>query len=110
VWFTSAGVIVAMVLIVALWAALGEGSVWLRAGMLVVIVCLASAALALTAQLFGNQWLFQGSWYSWSYWHEVWDRERWIFAWIGLAGGILFAALLFYRALGYRLSREVRPS
>jgi hypothetical protein len=50
-------------------------------------------------------------WWSWQFWYSFYASERWLITWICLAGGMLFATLLFLRALGYRLMRvESRQS
>jgi hypothetical protein len=53
-------------------------------------------------------WAQQMPWWGVRYWTAFFDSERHLIAWVCLAGGMLFAALLFVRALGYRLMKVRR--
>jgi len=107
----TAGGLLAIVLVVALWAALGEGS-WLR---LVALVCVAPAAGVLVS---ASQWYHRmhlsslrrvtPSPWTGMFWQRWLHYEWWLIAWTCLAGGLLFAALLIYRTRGYRLTRFVK--
>jgi hypothetical protein len=59
--------------------------------------------------LFGdriNPWLWYRS--QADYWYFVFRDHSWMIAWTTLAGGLLFAALLIFRTLGYRLVRTIQ--
>jgi hypothetical protein len=101
----TTGCLLAIVLVVALWAALGAGG----ASRLVALVFVPPLAGLLISA---------GQWYSsvtrWrappvlsaAFWSGWWSDEWWLVVWTCLAGGLLFAALLIYRTLGYRLTRQ----
>jgi hypothetical protein len=38
-----------------------------------------------------------------------WSQNGWIMAWMVLAGGLIAAALLILRSIGYRLVRRTKP-
>lgn len=110
VWFISAGAVVGMVLVVALWAGLGTGAAWLRVPLLALAMLLSGATLIVTATMFAN-WpglSYRLNWRSAAFWSELVEREAWIVAWTCLAGGLTYAALLIYRTLGYRLTRQIK--
>ena len=110
----TAGGLIAVVLVLALWAGLGEGS-WLR--LLALAIVAPQAGTLVAASEWYNHWNTpQGMWavnpplWSSAYWNGWWDTEWWLCAWTCLAGGLLFAALLIYRTLGYRLTRTRRAA
>lgn len=111
--YVSGGVIVAMTLLVALWAALGQGSAWRRWAILVLACAAGGAANFVMESLFGHNGVYSPypsiSFYSdpLLHWKLQWQMNWWLAAWVSLAGGMLFAALVFFRTLGYRL---VQPS
>jgi hypothetical protein len=111
----TAGGLIAIVLVVALWSALGEGH-----GRLVALLTIAPLAGLLVS---ASEWYYvqHVSYYQWrgfrgipppvsslAFWAGWWENEWWLVAWTCLAGGLLFAALLIYRTLGYRLTRTAR--
>ena len=116
----AAGLLVAIALVVGLWAALGAGPAWLRWLLLFAVSLAGGVALAVT------NWLAHGPQYWWSpdmpvarreFWNwsipflqYVFDNEWELIAWVLLAGGMLFASLLIFRKHGYRLSRAPRPA
>jgi hypothetical protein len=106
-------VLTAMVLLVALWAALGQGRARWRWSLL--------AAFAVTAGLGYGVFHFRlltmpwgrNGWINHSFWEPRWRALFYSFegpriAWYCLAGGLLFATLLSFRTLGYRLCRVQR--
>ncbi len=109
----TAGGLIAIVLVVALWAALGKGY-GVRYLALVTATPLAGVLVAASEWYHiqttspNTRWLWAATpppLWSWTFWRGWWDSEWWLFAWTCLAGGLLFAALLFCRTLGYRLTR-----
>lgn len=108
----TTGCLLAIVLVVALWAALGEGT---SSRLVALIAVTPLAGLLISA----GQWYFLlTSAISWrgtpppllstAFWSGWWENEWWLVVWTCLSGGLLFAALLFYRTLGYRLTRTAR--
>jgi hypothetical protein len=53
-----------------------------------------------------NWWFPKGPFWSQRHWQYLWDQQWALFASYCLAGGLLSAALLIFRTLGYRLCRE----
>jgi hypothetical protein len=103
----TAGVLASIVLVTALWAALGEGRFWLRWAVL-ILVSLVSGIVYTICQYFAAV--------SNASWNEILQDWFWLFSqwfvtliWPPLAGGLLFAALLIFRTRGYRLSRALPP-
>ncbi len=102
----TAAILTAVVLLVALWAALGQGSTRLRWSLLLLIVGAVSVG-------HGLHDYYQKSWTPrWSPLIMLlldrdyfWSLEAPLLIWHWLTGGMLFAALLIVRALGYRLCR-----
>ena len=104
-WLVTAGLLVAIVQIVALWAALGVGAAWLRVSLLVIVSTTSGMVLMFATSLAErlNSRLFRAT-----HWDYVWAMAAnyWSIAvWVTLTGALLYAALLIYRTLGYRLSR-----
>lgn len=104
------GVLHASVLILALWTALGRGSVWLR-WPLSAILTLIAGLIWLDLEMYVHQ--FAGwSWVKWPWFSEE-HLDYWLWSWdagveFALSGGMLAATLLIYRVLGYRLCRAQR--
>jgi hypothetical protein len=122
----AAGLLVAIALVVALWAALGAGPAWMRWLLLLVVSLAGGVALAVTNWFVnggrfgrhywyppGQSWPIREKW-NWSipFFVQVFDNEWELIAWVLLAGGMLFACLLIFRQLGYRLCRTAvqRPA
>jgi hypothetical protein len=109
----TAGCLIAGVLVVSLWSALGQGG-WIRYAALVVTAPLAGVLVAGSEWYYiqntspNTGWLWMGQTpplVSWAFWRGWWTNEWWLLAWTCLAGGLLFAALIIYRTRGYRLTR-----
>jgi hypothetical protein len=102
--FVSAGAVVAVVLVVAFWAALGSGPARLGCMLLGLATCTIGAGMLASNVLVDNR--FPPSyWGTTGYWNYILGHDWWIVAWVYLAGGMLYSALLMHRALGYRLVR-----
>lgn len=97
------GLLLAIVLIVALWAALGQGSAWLRWSLLVVSA-LSTGFLAAFLQYQADK--RAGRFFlAFFDWRAFWDwYQNWIAVFV-LAASLLFATLLIVRVRGYRLQR-----
>jgi hypothetical protein len=108
------GVLHAIVLVVALWAALGQGSSWLRWSLLAIFAVVAGIARADFDLYVARSWRFQyfatpTGWLSSD--HVEYLLRRWdAITEFLLAGGMLAATLLIYLVLGYRLCRYVSSS
>jgi hypothetical protein len=110
----SAGIGVAIVMVVALWAALGRGRSWLRWLVLAAAIVLCGILLVVgdgvTSDGLDYLWDLRQGWSTGYYWEHFFRYDAWLLAWVALAGGLLFATLLMPRALGYRLARPTRPA
>jgi hypothetical protein len=102
----TAGVLAGIVLVTALWAALGEGSAWLRWPVLAAVTAVAGIVFAVC------EYYDRVSNASWS---DVWVDATYFFTyhwvplvWPPLVGSLLFASLLIFRTQGYRLSRKAK--
>jgi len=113
----ACGAALSVTLVIAMRAALSlETSQGRRYLSLVFIPVLAiTAAFAgwlaslLTWQPWTSPWYGTASWWTrfyWVFWSPFSESAQFITAWLCLAGGMLFAALLFPRALGYRLVKQ----
>jgi hypothetical protein len=90
------------IMIVAIWAALGEGSVWLRSGMLVVLSTSIGVPVGAYCAIVGRQ---GGRRFNiWMY------AEYWWIGWMVLTGLLLSASLLIFRTQGFRLMKRVSLS
>jgi hypothetical protein len=105
-WFAvlTTGVLAAIVLVFALWAALGQGSPILRWSSLVGVTLLARFIAGIPPLWAGRRPAIT-SWFdllnACSYSRS---QENWVLtAHYGLTGALLAAALLIFRVLGYRL-------
>jgi len=101
----TTGGLASIVLVAALWAALGHGPAWLRWPILAAFAAVAGIAYAIV-EYFGNV--------SNASWSTLWTDTSYFLSyhwapliWPPLAGGLLFAALLIFRTRSYRLSRQV---
>jgi hypothetical protein len=106
----TAGLVVACVFVVAVWAALGSGPDWLRLLALVLWLPMAGLVLALLDMHSANlRWstspgvvsLLTSSWAQ----QQFLDDHVWLGIWAILAGSLLFASLIILRVIGYRLAR-----
>lgn len=108
----SSGAAVAIVLVLALWAGLGTGGDcrrWLCAAVLVLTAAELCGLIDWGARLWERQiwtapWVRRLSWWEWVEWY--YNEEKLLVTWLCLASGMLFATLLFLRAIGYRLRRK----
>jgi len=117
----SGGVALSLTLVFALWAALGADSHRHSrhlALFLIPIVALLAAFLNWLSSLLIHQpwtapWYARATWFHrlyWGYWYHFSESAQFNLTWLCLAGGMLFAALLFPRHLGYRLAQQLPPS
>jgi hypothetical protein len=106
-WFSmlAMGILAAIVILFALWAALGQGSRWLRWSLLIVITFLARFVAGIPQLWAGRRPVITS-------WDELLDaysldsirEQHWtLAAQYGLTAALLAAALLIFRVLGYRL-------
>lgn len=98
----TGGLLLAAVLVVSMWAALGSGPLWLRLPVLALTLLAMGFALALL------NWHAEAGLTLDDFWHyqvEFWQFNSGLFAWLALAGSLLFASLMILRASGYRLVR-----
>ena len=103
----------AMVILFALWAALGQGHWVLRYSLLVVVLLLVGGVMGALStygesllNLLGTRSgtdLSQNFGYDLYHWYEV---GWWWIAWMFLSGGLLTASLMIFRTVGYRLVRS----
>jgi len=102
----------AIVLVVALWAALGQGLYCLRWPLLVVCGLIAGVVWA-------DFHIYSLHWWSWfggpPPWFSSAHLEMWYWHWEAfvpflLAGGMLASTLLIFRVRGYRLGHDKRPA
>jgi hypothetical protein len=111
----STGALLGMVLIVALWAALGRGRVWIRLPLLLVVGFVSGCVSVVLYQIGMTGWEFflNEPYLSLNYWEYVLDRNSWRGGRDNLnqylfCGCFTFSALLLMRLLGYRLARPAR--
>jgi hypothetical protein len=108
-WKLTVAAASAMVIIVALWVALGRGNVILRYSVGLVFATAVGAGLA----VWSNYMVAAAApLVPWSF--AYWELRRWYevgagwLGWLFLSGGLLAATLMILRTLGYRLMRQ-RP-
>lgn len=98
----------AIVLLVALWSALGRGSPVLRVLVLVLSSLAVGSPLAWFCVNVGQpQMLFRNFDYRLAHWYQT---GFWWIGWMFLAAAILAASLIIFRTLGYRLVRTPRAA
>jgi hypothetical protein len=102
--FTT-GICTALILIVALWSALGQGSVTARFSVLTVLSLGIGAGIGWYCATMARKATIT-SW-SYAYWNWYWNGYWWV-GWMFLTGVLLAASLIIYRTLGYRLVRRAR--
>ena len=105
-WHVQHSVCTAIVLVVALWSALGQGSPLLRLVVLMSLSLGLGAGVGWYCDLVSRQTGRVTVW-NYAYWHWYSNGYWWI-GWMFMSGTLLAAALIIYRALGYRLVRSVR--
>ncbi len=109
----TAGILIAAVFVIAVWAALGAGSVWLRLPVLLLAMPIIGALLAVlnwysySARVSGRRTVSLTTLWtdSWA-WQHFLDNYSALAMWVYLAGSLLFASLLIFRVLDYRLARN----
>jgi hypothetical protein len=99
------GILYAIVLMVALWAALGEGPAWLRWSLLSLAALVAGLILAQVEWFDLRRFSATPQFWNWQF---IWDWQWPTIAAYFLAAGMLAATLLIFRTLGYRLCRVSR--
>jgi hypothetical protein len=100
----TAAICTSIALLVAIWAALGAGRTITRWAVFFLIVAAVAATHGLSDYyqvVRSNRWTVP----LWGHWNLFLELEQALIIWHCLAGGMLFAALLMFRALGYRLCR-----
>jgi hypothetical protein len=105
----TAGIVIAAVFVVAVWAALGAGPIWMRAPILVFALIAAGLGLVVASFRSHNSLAaLEQLWMNPYSRSVVWQQDGWILSWTALAGSLLFASLLILRVIGYRLVRAVK--
>jgi hypothetical protein len=101
--FTTA-ICTTAIMIAAIWAALGEGSVWLRSiGLVLLSTCIGTPIGFYSAYVVQQR----PGWWA----HSIWfHAQYWWIGWMILTGLLLAASLLIFRAQGYRLMKHVAPN
>jgi hypothetical protein len=99
------GTSTAVVLLVALWSALGQGSALRR----YLVLSALSLSLGLAIAWYCTAMAKSTATRAWrySYWH-LYANGYWWIGWMFLTGVLLAASLIIYRTLGYRLVRNVK--
>ena len=100
----TGGILVACVFVVALWAALGAGPLWLRLLILCCAVLICGFAVAII-HFFTSASPLLNYRQLWGYRQEFWMSASWYIVWVTLAGSLLAASLVILRVIGYRLVR-----
>lgn len=107
----TTGCLSAIVLVVSLWAGLGAGPASFRWPLGILggpaIGSVLGFAHWITRSPFGRT---PRNRIPASAWDQYWSLEGERIAWLGLAGTLLFAGLLFFRAQGVRLGRVAKAS
>jgi hypothetical protein len=98
----TGGLVLACVFVVALWAALGSGPLWLRLAMLLVALLSCGFTLG-TINYYANFIPNVPYPQPWS-----WTDDGGYVTWVFLAGSLLAAALVILRVIGYRLVRAAK--
>lgn len=102
------GICTAVVLIVALWSALGRGNPVTRYLVLAVLSLGLGGAIGWYCDTMARA---NAKAMTWSYTHWQWHATGfWWIGWMFLTGALLAASLIIYRTLGYRLVRRAKRS
>ena len=110
-WIATEGAVVAIVLVVSLWAGLGEGPAWLRWPLPFLLGLGGGMGLGFAHWLMSAPYgRIPAARYPGSAWQQYCDYEDERIAWVSLAGGLLFAGVLYFRTQGVRLSRTTQVS
>lgn len=102
------GLTSAIVIVVALWAALGQGSWRLRYYGLLLIAFAAGSGIAGYCIL--QNYLWRTKVVRWSPIFRWYELKWWWLAWMLLTAGFLVATLLFLRTMRYRLVKQQRKA
>jgi hypothetical protein len=97
----SAGLVIACMYVIAVWASLGSGPLWQR--VLLLAVTLAAVGMALAVFDYRDYCRLYSLAARMPFWDFVEWRDMWCIYWAAFAGSLLFAALILPRVLGYRL-------
>lgn len=100
------GIITAVVLIVALWSALGRGNPAIRCLVLTLLTLGLGGAIGWYCDAQAKAKAMAGG-FSTSYW-QWYSTGYWWIGWMFLTGALLAASLTIYRTLGYRLVRRAK--
>lgn len=103
----SAGLLIASVYVVAVWASLGSGRWWQRIALLVAV--LPTAGFALAVFHYQHYDRMHSYFVRPSFWEHIRRYDLWCIFWTVFAGSLLFASLIILRVLGYRLVRASKP-
>lgn len=103
----ASAVCTATVLLIALWSALGTDRAWVRWTFLIVAVLTAAIIYAWFFDYYhrADYWRWPRPYRLPKSWSDFWRTERLVVLWHVLAGAMLFASLLIFRTLGYRICR-----
>ena len=97
------GICTALILIVALWSALGRGSVWMRLLLLSLLSLGMGGGIGWYCRVMARNPTAMNSRH-----YAYWYNGYWWIGWMFLTGLLLAASLIIYRTLGYRLARRAR--
>lgn len=100
----------AMVMVVALWAALGQGHWLLRYSASLILSLVLGGGLAMwsISKAFAARRAPMTAWSSQVHWEllRFYEIGWWWLGWLFLSGGLLVATLIILRVIGYRLVRR----
>jgi hypothetical protein len=102
----TVGIITAVVLIVALWSALGRGNPAIRYLAMIVLSLGFGGAIGWYCDMMARANSRAMTW-SFTYW-QWYSTGYWWIGWMFLTGALLAASLIIYRSLGYRLVRSAK--
>lgn len=100
-----AAVLTTLTISVALWSALNAAPIEVRITGLLATCVLSASGFIISDAVFGDRYRFDYSPTVGHFWSEAFASRSWVFAWMFLSSGLLFATLLLVRVLGYRLER-----
>lgn len=101
-----ATVLTALTMAVAFWSALGSAGIEVRIAGLLATCFLSAGGFIVSDAIFGDRYYeFHNSSSVWHFWSAAFASRSWVYVWMFLSGGLLSAALLLLRMLGYRLQR-----
>jgi hypothetical protein len=103
------GLLAAIGMIAAIWAALGAGPAWMRWPLLVVFAVGGGLAADLLHRWTLYEFVFGVSGRT-GFWEFYLEQKHSTFTRYALAASLLFATLLIFRAIGYRLQQAAEPA